>query len=103
MFELLVQADAKNGTRHSHAYYRAALELGFAVAAVDAHTSTTELTAIGDFQRLLLDSISSAGLPKPGEPEAERLAEAGGDGRLGSRDGEKGQRPTFLRRGPSRT
>jgi Cdc6-like AAA superfamily ATPase len=69
MFELLVQADAKNGTRHSHAYYRAALELGFAVAAVDAHTSTTELGVIGDFQRLLLDAISTAGLPKPGEPE----------------------------------
>ena len=71
MFELLVQADAKNGTRHSHAYYRAALEVGFAVAAVDAHTSTTELAAIGDFQRLLLDSISSAGLPRPGEPDEE--------------------------------
>ncbi|MEY2420790.1 MAG: hypothetical protein QOI95_857 [Acidimicrobiaceae bacterium] len=72
MFELLVAADAKNGTRHSHAYYRAALELGFAVAAVDAHTSTTELSVIGDFQRMLLDTISAAGIPKPGEPEPER-------------------------------
>jgi hypothetical protein len=69
LFELLVQADAKNGTRHSHAYYRSALELGFAVAAADAHTSTTELAAIGDFQRLLLDAISAAGLPKPGDPD----------------------------------
>ena len=71
MFELLVQADAKNGTRHSHAYYRAALELGFAVAAVDAHTSTTELGVIGDFQRLLLDTITASGLPRPGEHEDE--------------------------------
>ncbi|MEY2447032.1 MAG: hypothetical protein QOH79_508 [Acidimicrobiaceae bacterium] len=71
MFELLVQADVKNATRHSHAYYRAALELGFTVAAVDNHTSGTELRAIGDFQRLLLDAISAAGLRKPGELEEE--------------------------------
>lgn len=69
MFELLVQADVKNGTRHSHTYYRAALEIGFAIAAVDAHTSTTELGVIGDFQKLLLDTISAAGLPRPGEPD----------------------------------
>ena len=69
MFELLVQADVKNGTRHSHDYYRAALELGFTVAAVDNHTSTTELGVIGEFQRMLLETMSSAGLRKPGEPE----------------------------------
>jgi Cdc6-like AAA superfamily ATPase len=71
MFELLVQADVKNRTRHSHDYYRAALELGFAVAAVDNHTSTTELGVIGDFQRMLLDTMASAGLRKPGEPEEQ--------------------------------
>ena len=71
MFELLVDADVKNGTRHSHDYYRAALEIGFAIAAVDAHTSNTELGAIGDFQRALLDAITTRGLPKPGEPEPE--------------------------------
>jgi SpoVK/Ycf46/Vps4 family AAA+-type ATPase len=71
MFELLVQADVKHHTRRSHDYYRAALELGFAVAAVDNHTSTTELSVIGDFQRMLLETMSSAGLRKPGEPEEE--------------------------------
>ena len=68
-FELLVEADVKNGTRESHAYYRAAMEIGFAIAAIDAHTSSTELGVIGDFQRLLLDAIAAAGLPRPGEPE----------------------------------
>ena len=72
MFELLVEADAKNGTRESHAYYRAALDIGFAIAAVDAHTSNTELGVIGDFQRLLLDAIGAAGLPRPGEPEPDQ-------------------------------
>ena len=71
MFELLVQADVKNSTRHSHTYYRAALEIGFAIAAIDAHTSNTELGVIGDFQKLLLDTISAAGLPRPGEPEPD--------------------------------
>jgi len=69
MFTLLVEADTKNGTRHSHAYYRSALEIGFAVAAVDAHTSQTELGAIGTFQQALLDTIAAAGLPRPGAQE----------------------------------
>jgi hypothetical protein len=69
MFELLVQADVKNGTRHSHDYYRAALEIGFAIAAVDAHTSTTELGAIGAYQQALLDTFTNLGLPKPGEKD----------------------------------
>ena len=69
MFELLVQADVKNHTRHSHSYYKAALEIGFAVAAVDAHTSATELGVIGDFQSQLLACMTAAGLPKPGEPD----------------------------------
>lgn len=69
LFELLVQADVKNGTRHSHDYYRAALEIGFAVAAVDAHTSVTELGVIGAFQQILLDTFVRLGLPKPGEKE----------------------------------
>ena len=77
MFMLLVQADVKNGTRHSHAYYRAALELGFAVAAVDNHTSTTELSVIGDFQRKMLEAMTNEGLPKPGDPEAATPAPAG--------------------------
>jgi hypothetical protein len=76
MFELLVQADAKKGTRHSHAYYKAALEIGFTVAAVDAHTSATELTVIGDFQRMLLDAMTSGGIPKPGEPDPPPAAKA---------------------------
>ena len=71
MFELLVEADVKHGTRESHTYYRAALEIAFAIAAIDAHTSNTELGVIGDFQRLLLDAIAAAGLPRPGEPEPE--------------------------------
>jgi Cdc6-like AAA superfamily ATPase len=77
MFTLLVQADVKNGTRHSHAYYRGALELGFAVAAVDNHTSTTELGVIGEFQRQMLATMTSVGLPKPGDPKAETPAPAG--------------------------
>lgn len=71
MFEVLVAADAKNGTRQSHAYYRAAMDIAFAIAALDAHTSNTELTVIGDFQKLLLDTIAAAGLPRPGEHGAQ--------------------------------
>jgi energy-coupling factor transporter ATP-binding protein EcfA2 len=84
MFELLTQADAKHGTRHSHAYYRAALEIGFAVAAVDAHTSETELGVIGDFQRELLASITASGLPRPGTPEEESVVKPASAGTAGT-------------------
>jgi hypothetical protein len=70
LFDTLVHADGRDGSRHAHAYYRSALEIGFAIAAVDAHTSSTELTAIGGFQQRLLDAMTAAGLPLPGAPDA---------------------------------
>ncbi|MGH9186443.1 MAG: hypothetical protein ACRD0U_11605, partial [Acidimicrobiales bacterium] len=46
MFEILVEADAKAGTSHARTYYDRAMDLAFAVAAVDTVTSVTELEAI---------------------------------------------------------
>jgi hypothetical protein len=68
LFGLLVAADAKDGTVHSHVYYQAAVELAFAVAAVDAHTSSDELDAIERFRGTLLTAMDKAGVRRPGQP-----------------------------------
>jgi energy-coupling factor transporter ATP-binding protein EcfA2 len=68
LFGLLIAADAKDGTVHSHVYYQAAVELAFAVAAVDAHTSTDELDTIERFRGTLLTAMDHAGVRRPGQP-----------------------------------
>ena len=81
MFETLVAADGKNGTLHAQSYYRAALEIAFAVAAIDAHTSNTELEVIERFQRLLLDAMkavpvaTSTGVTAPSAAATAPVAE----------------------------
>jgi hypothetical protein len=68
LYGLLIAADAKDGTVHSHVYYQAAVELAFAVAAVDAHTSTAELDAIERYRGMLLTAMDKAGVRRPGQP-----------------------------------
>jgi Cdc6-like AAA superfamily ATPase len=57
MFEVLLAADAKAGTSHARAYYASAVEIAFAVAAIDLHTSEQELDAIERFRGMLLGAI----------------------------------------------
>lgn len=74
MFELLCAADRSGGTRHARTYYERAVELAFAVAAIDLHTSDRELDAIERFRALLLGGLAAAEQPPaaaPGRPAAE--------------------------------
>jgi predicted AAA+ superfamily ATPase len=57
MFEVLLAADQRGGSDHARAYYRNAVEIAFAVAAIDLHTSEDELAAIERFRGLLLGAI----------------------------------------------
>jgi hypothetical protein len=59
MFELLLAADAKLGTAHARTYYDHAVEIAFAVAAIDLHTSERELEAIEGFRGTLLRAIEA--------------------------------------------
>ncbi|MGK2947712.1 MAG: AAA family ATPase [Acidimicrobiales bacterium] len=59
LFEVLVAADAKVGTHHARRYYDAAIEIAFAVAAIDLHTSDGELEAIERFRGMLLSAIEA--------------------------------------------
>lgn len=59
LFEVLLAADSKGTTAHARTYYSAAVELAFAVAAIDLHTSDAELDAIERFRGMLLSAIES--------------------------------------------
>jgi len=59
LFEVLLAADQRGRSRHARAYYDAAVELAFAVAAIDLHTSDSELDAIERFRGMLLGAIEA--------------------------------------------
>src|SRR3546814_12664336 len=70
MFRLLLAADAKNGSSHARRYYDHAVELAFSVAAIDLHTSATELEVIEDLRGMLLHAIEAleGSRPPPAAP-----------------------------------
>ena len=67
--QLLIDADHKDRTLNSHLYYRAAIDVAFAIAAADAHTSASELDAIEHYRGVLLAAMDAAGLPRPGQAD----------------------------------
>ena len=69
LFELLVQADGRDGGNRAWAYYTAAVDIGHTVLALDAFPSHGELSAIERFRSALLRAMDGAGLPRPGGPQ----------------------------------
>lgn len=65
LFEVLLAADAKAGTEHARRYYDHAVEMAFAVAAIDLHSSEAELEAIERFRGMLLAAIDAIEVPGP--------------------------------------
>jgi hypothetical protein len=65
MFEVLLAADRRDGGNRARTYYEAALEVAYAVAAVDLHTSEDELVAIERFRGVLLEAITRAERDRP--------------------------------------
>ena len=90
MFEVLLAADAKSGSAHARGYYTNAVEIAFAVAAIDLHTSEHELAAIERFRGMLLGAIEAM--------EGTRQPVAGGHHgrRRGHREGRR-RRPRTRR------
>jgi len=68
LFELLVHADGRDGGDRSWAYYRAALDIGHTVLALDAFPAHAELSAVERFRSALLRTMDAAGAPRPGGP-----------------------------------
>ena len=60
LVEVLLAADARDGTSLASLYYDRALAIGFAIASIDQLASPVELAAIESFRGRLLDRISEA-------------------------------------------
>jgi Cdc6-like AAA superfamily ATPase len=78
LFDLLVKADHRDGTRRANRYYELAMRLAHVTAAVDLVPSANELQAIDAFRTRLLHAMDTAEVPRPGQPDraAEPIAAA---------------------------
>ena len=78
MFDLLVKADARDRGRRSNDYYRLAMDLAHATAAIDLVPSATEVAAIDRFRTVLLHAMDAQNVPRPGQPDTRAPAERAG-------------------------
>jgi AAA lid domain/ATPase family associated with various cellular activities (AAA) len=74
LFDLLVRADARDGTARAARYYDVAVRLAHAAAAIDLVPSPDEIAAIDHFRDVLLRAFDAAGVTRPGH----RAPSAGG-------------------------
>jgi hypothetical protein len=70
MFDLFVKADGLARTSHAWTYYRHAIDLAQLVVALDARPTETELRVLDAFRTLLVSTIESHGVAKPGAAPA---------------------------------
>jgi hypothetical protein len=76
LFDLLVKADGRYGTRRSNRYYELAMRLAHVTAATDLNPSVAELQAIDTYRTLLLKAMDAAGVARPGAPSVARVSHA---------------------------
>ncbi len=76
LFDLLVKADARDGSRRAHTYYDLAMKLAHAAAAIDLVPSPDEIAAIDRCRSMLLRTMSASGIARPGQPAATASAGA---------------------------
>ncbi|MBK5333249.1 MAG: AAA family ATPase [Ilumatobacteraceae bacterium] len=69
LFDLLVKADHRDGTRRSNRYYEYALRLAHVTAATDLVPSLDEIEAIDAYRTRLLQAMDEAGVARPGQPD----------------------------------
>ncbi len=74
LFDLLVRADGRYGTRRSNRYYELAMHLAHVTAAADLNPSIDELQAIDSYRTTLLHAMDAAGVARPGQPDAAPLS-----------------------------
>src|SRR4249920_2103512 len=79
LFDLLVKADRKRGTRSSNRYYELAMRLAHVTAATDLVPSLNEVQAIDAYRTLLLQAMDAAGVARPGQTDTPRPQPAPAD------------------------
>ncbi len=67
LFDLLVRADARDGTARAAHYYDVGVRLAHAAAAIDLVPSPDEIAAIDHFRDVLLRAFDAAGVVRPGQ------------------------------------
>lgn len=77
LFDLLVKADRRDGTRRSNRYYEFALRLAHVTAAIDLVPSSDEIEAIDAYRTRLLKAMDEAGVARPGQPDLDARKPAG--------------------------
>lgn len=94
LLEVLLAADARQGTALARRYHDLAADVGFAVAAVDLHTSRSELEAIERFRAMVLAAIADRGEQPGARPPAPPSTSAPAPAApSGPADGDGGPRP----------
>ena len=66
LFDLLLRADARDGTARAARYYDQGIRLAHAAASVDLVPSPDEIAAIDRYRNVLLAAFDAAGVPRPG-------------------------------------
>ena len=66
LFDLLVRADARDNGKRSHTYYTLTMSLAHRVAAIDLIPSPAELDAIAVFRNMMLKTMDTFGVVRPG-------------------------------------
>lgn len=65
LFDLLVAADARNGTGDAWAYYEDAMMIGHTVCSIDEFSSAAEMAALDTYRQTLLGAMEASGLRNP--------------------------------------
>jgi hypothetical protein len=78
LFDLLVNADRRDGTGRAARYYDVAVRLAHAAAATDLVPSPAEIAAIDHFRDVLLRAFDVAGVARPGRRQPVGPAAAAG-------------------------
>jgi hypothetical protein len=80
LFDLLVRADARDGTARAARYYDVGVRLAHAAASIDLVPSPDEIAAIDGFRDALLRAFDAAGVTRPGQRRPVTPAAGGGGG-----------------------
>jgi energy-coupling factor transporter ATP-binding protein EcfA2 len=76
LFDLLVRADARDGTARAARYYDLGIRLAHAAASVDLVPSPDEIAAIDRYRNVLLAAFDHAGVTRPGHRRPATAAPA---------------------------